>query len=94
MHALANTDLPTRALGPLREVVLTRLKHPQPGLMRPTAQLAARVWDSRLETAVRALIDGGTDRDVQAAQRVVEGVEHKRRTIAGVARRGGTTAKE
>ncbi len=87
MHALANTDLPARALGPLREVVLTRLKHPQPGLMRPTVQLAARVWDSRLKTAVRALADGGTDRDVQAARRVIEGVEHKRRTIAGVARR-------
>jgi len=56
--------------------------------MRPTAQLAANVWDPRLETAVGALIERGTGREVKAAQRLMVAVDHKHRSVSGADRRG------
>ena len=55
MHLLANHAADRVARSRLRDVVLRRVATPQPRLLRPTARLAAVVWDEDLARGLRQL---------------------------------------
>lgn len=83
MHALANTALPGDVVDPLREVVVQRIKHRQPRLLRYAAQLAANVWSESFERELERLQGQGSPADQAAARSVIDGARHRMRSLAG-----------
>lgn len=86
MSALANAPLRDDDKRRLHGVVMNRLKHREPRLLRPTGRLAANVWDDDLARETDRLLIDGTDAQRADADAVRHAVEHKRRSIAGAAR--------
>lgn len=82
MHALANTVLPPDVVGPLRDVVVRRITHRQPRLLRYAAQLAANVWSDSFERELDRLREQGSPADRAAAELVIEGARHRLRSLA------------
>lgn len=83
MHALANTVLPPHVVGAVREVVVRRITHRQPRLLRYAAQLAANVWSDSFERELEKLRGQGSPADRGAAESVIEGARHRLRSLAG-----------
>jgi len=83
MHALANTSLPKGVITPLREVVLHRIAHPQPRLLRYAAQLAANLWDQDFEAQITRFEVEGSAQERQAAARLAAGARQRIRSLAG-----------
>jgi hypothetical protein len=87
MHALANGPDLSQHRRVVQDLVLTRMVRPQAGLFRHTARLAAAVWDDDLRQRVEVLDcseDGGL---VERARRLLQLVEHQRRTDRGASTR-------
>lgn len=83
MKALANVPLPEDARARLRRVVVHRLNHREPRLLRPASQVAAAVWDESLAETVDAILRTGTASQREDAAALLSAVAQKRRTIAG-----------
>ena len=85
MHALANTRLPTEVVNQLRDVVVRRITHRQPRLLRYAAQLAANVWSDSFERELEGLAAHGSPTDRAAARSVIDGARNRMRSLAGQA---------
>jgi hypothetical protein len=83
MTALANAKLPEDLRGRLQAVVLRRLTHREPRLLRPTGRLAANVWDDALARQVTELAATGGGEEREDAAAVLQAVAQKERTVAG-----------
>lgn len=66
----------------LEDVVMLRLSKPEPGLFRPTARLAAELWNEGLQGRVHDLRRTGTSMQQTAAQRLLVRVEALLRGVA------------
>lgn len=88
MSALANAPLRDDDKRRLHGVVMNRLKHREPRLLRPTGRLAANVWDDDLAHEIDRLLIDGTEVERADADAVRHAVEHKRRSIAGATSSG------
>lgn len=82
MHALANASLPSQVLHPLRQVVLHRITHRHPRLLRYAAQLAANLWDEQFEADIVRLATHGSAEERIAAERVLVGARQRMRSLA------------
>ncbi|MBW3614422.1 MAG: hypothetical protein KY439_03820 [Actinobacteria bacterium] len=83
MTALANAPLPGDVLPRLRAVIIHRVTHREPRLLRPTGRLAASVCNDELALQLSDLLVAGGDEQRHDAEAVLRAVEHKRRTLAG-----------
>ena len=83
MHALANTPLPSHVHEPLRDVVLHRIVHRQPRLLRYATQLAASLWDQELEAEVARLEVQGPAEQRRAAAQLRAGAHNRIRSLTG-----------
>jgi hypothetical protein len=77
MHALANGPnlQPVRAR--VQAVVLHRVRHHEPRLLRHAARLACEVWDDELESAIRELQRDGDERQCADARQLLDWVEQQ-----------------
>ena len=83
MHALANTPLPDHVLGPLRDVVLRRITHREPRLLRYAAQLASNVWSDAFGEQLETLAAHGPAPVQHAARSVIDGARQRTRSLSG-----------
>jgi hypothetical protein len=87
MHALANTALPPHLVRALQDVVVRRITHREPRLLRYAAQLAANVWSDSFERELEELRERGSPADRVAADAVIQGARHRLRSLGGLRRK-------
>jgi hypothetical protein len=80
MHALANGPSLESVRDRVQAIVLNRVEHHEPRLLRYAARLAATVWDDGLEAAVEAISRDGDARESADAQELLDRVRGRTRT--------------
>ncbi len=87
MYRMANHGDIESHRGRLQDVVVHRLRHPQPRLLHPTVRLAATVWDEGLQDRVVSLADA-TSPMAERLRAFTHLVDHQIRTVRGLRQRG------
>jgi hypothetical protein len=83
MNAFANTEVPLDLVERLQDVVLLRIHHPQPRLLRYAARLASNVWTAAFEERLERDAAGPNSAIRARAQEVLIAARHRKRSLDG-----------
>jgi hypothetical protein len=81
MDAFANTRVPPDLVDRLQAIVVRRVTHPEPRLLRSAAHLASNVWSDALRERLEALALDGDAAVAERAHAVIEGARHRTRSL-------------
>jgi hypothetical protein len=81
MDAFANTPVPSDLVDRLQDIVLRRVTHPEPRLLRYAAHLSSNVWSDKLRERLEGLAVGADAALAERARAVIEGARDRTRSL-------------